>query len=62
LGTLSCRLGELRSGETARIVLIVKTTAPGSVDISNTARVESASFDPNGANNSATLVTRVSGK
>jgi uncharacterized repeat protein (TIGR01451 family) len=62
VGTLTCTLASLDLNATATLVLVVKTTAPGSVDIVNTATVSPATFDPNLANNSATLVTRVSGK
>ena len=62
VGTVSCGLGGLAAGETRSITLVVKTTAPGASDISNTASVTALTFDPNPANNSATLITRVSGK
>jgi hypothetical protein len=42
--------------------MVLKTTAPGSVDVVNRASVSQATFDPNLANNAATLTTRVSGK
>jgi hypothetical protein len=44
------------------VTLVVKAAAPGSVDVANTATASADTFDPNLANNSATLVTRVSGK
>jgi uncharacterized delta-60 repeat protein/uncharacterized repeat protein (TIGR01451 family) len=62
VGTLSCTLDALASGSAAPLGLIVKTVAPGSVNISNIVAVAAATFDPNTANNSATLVTRVAGK
>ena len=62
VGTLSCTGDALEVGQTASVTLVVKVTAPGSVDILNTPTVSSATFDPNAANNSATLTTRVSGK
>jgi uncharacterized repeat protein (TIGR01451 family) len=62
VGTLSCSLASLDLNASATLVFTVKTTAPGSVNISNTAAVSPGTFDPNLANNSATLVTRVSGK
>jgi uncharacterized delta-60 repeat protein/uncharacterized repeat protein (TIGR01451 family) len=64
VGTLSCTLPSLPSSgtTTATVAFDVKATAPGSVDIINTATVTAATNDPNPANNSATLVTRVSGK
>ena len=62
VGTVSCTLGTLAAGETKSITLVVKTVAAGSVDVVNTATVSALTFDPNTANNSATLVTRVPGK
>ena len=62
VGTVSCVLGTLAAGETRSVTLVLKTTAPGSVDVINTASVSALTFDPNPANNSATLVTRVAGK
>jgi uncharacterized delta-60 repeat protein/uncharacterized repeat protein (TIGR01451 family) len=64
VGTLACTLPSLPSSGTtaATLTFDVKATAPGSVDITNTATVTAATNDPNLANNSATLVTRVSGK
>jgi uncharacterized repeat protein (TIGR01451 family)/uncharacterized delta-60 repeat protein len=62
VGTLTCTLAELPSGATASVGFVAKATAPGSVDMANTASVSSAMFDPNAENNSATRVTRVSGK
>jgi uncharacterized repeat protein (TIGR01451 family)/uncharacterized delta-60 repeat protein len=64
VGTLVCTLPSLSSsGATEATVLFnVKVKAPGSVNITNTATVSAATYDPNLANNSAVLVTRVSGK
>lgn len=64
VGTLACVLPFLPSSgaTTATLVLEVKATAPGSVDIVSTATVSAATHDPNPANNTATLVSRVSGK
>jgi len=62
VGTLSCTRAALDLGQTASVTLVVKVTAAGSVDIVNTATASSGTFDPNPANNAATLTTRVSGK
>ena len=62
VGTLNCSLARLDLNASASLTFIVKTTAPGSVNISNTATASAGTFDPNAANNAATLVTRVSGK
>jgi|ERR671919_1528032 hypothetical protein len=52
----------LAANATATLTIVVKTTAPGSVDVINTATVTAVTNDPNSANDSATLVTRVSGQ
>jgi uncharacterized repeat protein (TIGR01451 family) len=62
VGTLTCDKASLGPNEVATVVLEVKTTAPGTVNIVNTATVRPATFDPKPANNVATLTTRVSGK
>ncbi len=53
-GVATCVLGDLASGQTAEIVLVVATTAAG--QISGLATVTSDTADPNSSNNSATPV------
>jgi len=64
VGTLACTLPSLPSSgtTTATLTFEVKATAPESVDIVSIATVSAATHDPNLANNTATLVIRVSGK
>ncbi len=57
-GTLSCKLSNLNVNVTATLSFIVNVTATGGT-ISNTATANAATFDPNLANNSATLATKV---
>jgi uncharacterized repeat protein (TIGR01451 family) len=55
--TITCRIGDLRDGETALRLIRVRPTAPGKV--SNTATVTSNETDPNSRNNTATTGTTV---
>ncbi|HVG22897.1 MAG TPA: SBBP repeat-containing protein [Thermoanaerobaculia bacterium] len=57
--TVTCTLGALADGGTATIALVVRPTAAG--PLSNTATVAATSPDPNGGNNSATVVAEVGG-
>jgi uncharacterized repeat protein (TIGR01451 family) len=58
--TVSCTLGEIASGSTAAITIVVKPMATGT--LTNTAAANAASpTDPNPANNTATATTVVSG-
>jgi uncharacterized repeat protein (TIGR01451 family) len=57
-GVLSCTVATLNVNVTDTSSLVVKVTATGS-SISNTVTVKASTFDPNGANNSSTLVTKV---
>ena len=59
--TLSCTLGNLSSGGSATIRVVVKVTAPGNSLLTSTASVSADSPDANPANNSATVVTKVFG-
>jgi uncharacterized repeat protein (TIGR01451 family) len=54
-GTLTCSLGSMANGGTATIRVAVTIVAPNKNSVSDTASVGSASFDPNPANNSATV-------
>jgi uncharacterized repeat protein (TIGR01451 family) len=58
-GTISCKLATEAVGATQTITFVAKVKAPGSVLINNTASVSAATFDPNLANNTATLVSKV---
>src|SRR5262249_50412788 len=55
--TVNCNLGTLASGASATITIAVTPTAVGT--ISNTASVTGSEFDPNTANNSASVTTMV---
>jgi uncharacterized repeat protein (TIGR01451 family)/uncharacterized delta-60 repeat protein len=63
-GTLSCTLPNLNAvgGFTeATVIFNVKSTAPAGASITNTATVTAATYDPNLANNTSTLITRMAG-
>jgi uncharacterized repeat protein (TIGR01451 family) len=55
--TISCALGELASGASTSVDIVVKPTQPGA--LSNTATVSSGTVDPNFDNNTATATTTV---
>jgi large repetitive protein len=58
--TVSCALGEIASGSTAAITIVVKPMATGT--LTNTAVANAASpTDPNPANNTATATSLVTG-
>jgi uncharacterized repeat protein (TIGR01451 family) len=59
--TLTCTIGSIASGTVATRKLVVKVTAAGGETLSNTATVRANSPDPNSANNTAKLTTRVFG-
>ena len=56
-GTVTVNLGTLANGASAKITLTVKVSLRGNNLIVNTATVTSATFDPNLANNSATVTS-----
>jgi uncharacterized repeat protein (TIGR01451 family) len=56
-GTVTCNLGNLASGATATVTVVVTPTTGGT--ISNTASVTAHEFDPNTANNTAAQSTMV---
>ena len=58
-GTISCSLNTEAVGVTQTMVFVVKVTTPGSVLVNNTASVSEATNDPNPANNTSTLSTKV---
>jgi uncharacterized delta-60 repeat protein/uncharacterized repeat protein (TIGR01451 family) len=59
VGTASWSLGPMASGATAKMTVTMKVSTKGKGSVTNTASVSSPSFDPNGANNSATATTRI---
>ncbi len=60
-GTVTCNFGTLRSGDSATITLVVKVTARGHATVTNTAAAISDTSDPNLADNTAPVQTRVFG-
>jgi uncharacterized repeat protein (TIGR01451 family) len=58
--TVTCTLGDLASGASATVTIVVRPESTGS--LTNTARVSGAQPDPNQANNSATQTTQVSAR
>jgi fibronectin-binding autotransporter adhesin len=58
-GTVTCSLGNLANGASARITIVVTTTTPGT--LTNTATVRGNEADPTLPNNSATATTTVIG-
>jgi uncharacterized repeat protein (TIGR01451 family) len=58
-GTVSWNVGALGSGQSVTLAIVVKVTAKGGSTLTNTASVSSSTADPNPANNSATVQTRV---
>lgn len=55
--TVTCNLGNLSKGATAKVILVVKPTTPGT--ITNAAKVSRYEIDPNAGNNKVTLQTVV---
>ena len=55
--TVTCQLGQVNAGNTARILIVVKTKKDGT--LTNTATVATGSGDPNATNNTAQAVTAV---
>ncbi len=58
-GTISCTLPTEAVNVTQTLTFSVKVKTPGSVLVNNTANVSAATFDPNTANNSSTLASKV---
>ena len=56
--TVTCSIGDLASGASATVSIVVRPSSPGS--ITNTASVSGSQPDPNSANNSATQETTIS--
>jgi uncharacterized repeat protein (TIGR01451 family) len=58
--TVTCSLGDLASGASATVKIVVRPSSAGS--LTNTASVTGNQPDPNGANNSATQTTSVAAR
>ena len=58
-GTISCTLPTEAVSITQTLTFVVKVKTPGSVLVNNTANVSAATFDPNTANNTSTLSSKV---
>jgi uncharacterized repeat protein (TIGR01451 family) len=61
-GIVSCALGTLAPGATTTIRLVVNVVSARKAQISNTATATTATIDPVGTNDSATVVTAVNGR
>jgi hypothetical protein len=57
VGTATANFGALASGASATMTLTVKVSAKGNDKIVNTATVTATTFDPNSANNTATVIS-----
>ncbi|HEY0379001.1 MAG TPA: thrombospondin type 3 repeat-containing protein [Pyrinomonadaceae bacterium] len=58
-GVVTCNLGRVAVGATAKVELTVKVSKSATTTIRNSARVTSSLFDPNTLNNAVTVTTRV---
>jgi uncharacterized repeat protein (TIGR01451 family) len=62
VGTITCNFGNMANGASATVTLTVKVNGSGNkTSITNTASASSPSFDPNTANNSASVTTQIYG-
>jgi len=62
VGTITCNLGKMASGASATVSITVKVSGSSNKEsITNTAVASSPSFDPNPANNSATVTAQIFG-
>jgi uncharacterized repeat protein (TIGR01451 family) len=62
VGTITCNFGNMASGATATVTITVKISgSTNKTSITNTAVASSPNFDPNPANNSATVTTQIFG-
>ena len=62
VGTITCSWGSLASGAFVNVTITVAVNGSGNrTSISNTAVASAATFDPNMANNSATVTTQITG-
>jgi uncharacterized repeat protein (TIGR01451 family) len=58
-GSFTCNLGTINSGASATVAVVVTTTGATAANITNSATVSAAEFDPVAANNSASASTTV---
>jgi len=62
VGTITCNLGNMASGASATVTITVKVAgSTNKTSITNTAVASSPNFDPNPANNSATVTAQIFG-
>ena len=63
VGTVTCNFGNMASGAAATVTITVQILSklPNKDSITNTAVVSSSNFDPNPANNSASVKTLIFG-
>jgi len=62
VGTITCNLGNMAVGASATVTITVKVSGSSNkTSITNTAVASSPNFDPNPANNSATVTTQIFG-
>lgn len=62
VGTVTCNFGNMASGASATMTFTVQISGSANKDsITNTAVVSSPNFDPNLANNSASVTTQIFG-
>jgi uncharacterized repeat protein (TIGR01451 family) len=62
VGTITCDLGNMASGASATVIVTVKLSGSANkTSITNTAVASSPNFDPNPANNSASVTTQIFG-
>jgi uncharacterized repeat protein (TIGR01451 family) len=62
VGTITCNLGNMANGASATVTITVKISgSTNKTSITNTAVASSPNFDPNPANNSATVTTQIFG-
>jgi uncharacterized repeat protein (TIGR01451 family) len=58
-GTVAWAVGDLVSGQSVKLTIVVKVNAPSGSTLANTATVTSSTADPSSSNNSATVQTVV---
>jgi len=56
---VTCTIGDLAVSATVTVTLKVKVNAAAGMQVSDTARISAAGFDPDTANNSSTVKTKV---
>lgn len=61
-GTVTCTTSSLANGSSSTITIVVTIVAAGKTVVTNMVSVSSDTFDPNSANNSATVATNVFGR